>query len=253
VSRRCGSTSLRGPPRGSRRGALHACDIAIVSPAWFAQPRITSSDGAGARDGLRGRSAGEGNAARSSVRSAAAPPRKRPDGRAHGIAYEASIIAASPLTLKLAPCQVPCRPPPVPSSPSMSSRLSAAAGLRQFNGGPLCAVALGSPYSQPWQLVTYAFLMAALRQIFFNMFALFMFGRALEYFWGSRRFTIFYLAASSQPPRTQLLTASLAGSTEATSAPQAVCLGSSWHFACIFRASASRSCSRPFPCPHGSS
>jgi membrane associated rhomboid family serine protease len=48
------------------------------------------------------------------------------------------------------------------------------------------------------------------------MFALFMFGRALEYFWGSRRFTIFYLACVIAAAATQLLTASLAGSTEAT-------------------------------------
>lgn len=75
---------------------------------------------------------------------------------------------------------------------------------------------LGSPLFQPWQLITYAFLHGSIAHIFFNMFALFMFGRALEYFWGSRRFTVFYLACVIAAAATQLLTASLAGSTEAT-------------------------------------
>ena len=75
---------------------------------------------------------------------------------------------------------------------------------------------LGSALFQPWQLVTYAFLHGSIAHIFFNMFALFMFGRALEYFWGSRRFTVFYLACVIAAAATQLLTASLAGSTEAT-------------------------------------
>jgi len=82
--------------------------------------------------------------------------------------------------------------------------------LQQFALWPL-----GSLF-QPWQLVTYAFLHGSFAHIFFNMFALFMFGRPLEYFWGSRRFTVYYFACVIAAGATQLWTAVLANSTEAT-------------------------------------
>jgi membrane associated rhomboid family serine protease len=69
---------------------------------------------------------------------------------------------------------------------------------------------------EPWQLITYAFLHGSLAHIFFNMFALFMFARPLEYFWGSRRFAVFYFACVIAAAATQLLTSSLAGSEEPT-------------------------------------
>ena len=69
---------------------------------------------------------------------------------------------------------------------------------------------------QPWQIVTYAFLHGSFAHIFFNMFALFMFGRPLEYFWGSRRFTVYYFACVIAAGATQLWTSVLANSTEAT-------------------------------------
>jgi membrane associated rhomboid family serine protease len=43
-----------------------------------------------------------------------------------------------------------------------------------------------------YQLVTYLFLHGGFMHIFFNMFALWMFGNVLENFWGSKRFLIFY-------------------------------------------------------------
>lgn len=46
---------------------------------------------------------------------------------------------------------------------------------------------------QPWQLLTYMFLHANFEHIFFNMFALWMFGRVIEQVLGSRRFLIYYL------------------------------------------------------------
>lgn len=45
----------------------------------------------------------------------------------------------------------------------------------------------------PWQLLTYGFLHASLSHIFFNMFALLMFGAPLEYTWGTKRFVTYYL------------------------------------------------------------
>ncbi len=45
----------------------------------------------------------------------------------------------------------------------------------------------------PWQLVTYMFLHADLSHIFFNLFALWIFGQAIENLWGTRRFFIYYM------------------------------------------------------------
>lgn len=44
-----------------------------------------------------------------------------------------------------------------------------------------------------WQPVTYLFLHGGFDHLFFNMFALWMFGRVLEYDLGSKRFLIYYL------------------------------------------------------------
>ena len=44
----------------------------------------------------------------------------------------------------------------------------------------------------PWQVITYAFLHGGIGHLFFNMFALWMFGAQIEQAWGSRRFGIFY-------------------------------------------------------------
>ncbi len=45
----------------------------------------------------------------------------------------------------------------------------------------------------PIQLVTYMFMHGNIAHIFFNMFALVMFGRVLEQVWGGKRFLLFYL------------------------------------------------------------
>ena len=43
------------------------------------------------------------------------------------------------------------------------------------------------------QIFTHMFMHGSLQHIFFNMFALYMFGRVLESVWGSKRFLIYYL------------------------------------------------------------
>jgi len=43
------------------------------------------------------------------------------------------------------------------------------------------------------QLFTYGFMHGGFNHIFFNMFALYMFGSVLEYTWGAKRFLIYYL------------------------------------------------------------
>lgn len=49
-----------------------------------------------------------------------------------------------------------------------------------------------SPYFRPWQYVTYMFMHGGMMHIFFNMYALWMFGKILEEFWGAKRFLIYY-------------------------------------------------------------
>lgn len=50
-----------------------------------------------------------------------------------------------------------------------------------------------SPFFKIWQVITYMFMHGNLPHIFFNMFALFMFGPVLEQIFGSKRFLQFYL------------------------------------------------------------
>jgi len=49
-----------------------------------------------------------------------------------------------------------------------------------------------SPYFHPYQIITHMFMHGSLSHLFFNMFALWMFGRVLEQVWGSQRFLIYY-------------------------------------------------------------
>lgn len=51
---------------------------------------------------------------------------------------------------------------------------------------------LKSQAFQPYQIVTHLFMHGGLMHLFFNMFALWMFGRVLENVWGPKRFFIFY-------------------------------------------------------------
>jgi len=51
-----------------------------------------------------------------------------------------------------------------------------------------------SGYFSPWQLVSYAFLHGSFNHLFFNMFAVWMFGTPLERTWGSQRFLSYYAA-----------------------------------------------------------
>lgn len=51
---------------------------------------------------------------------------------------------------------------------------------------------IGHPLFEPWQLVTYMFLHAGFAHILFNLFALWIFGQAIENFWGTKRFVTYY-------------------------------------------------------------
>lgn len=65
----------------------------------------------------------------------------------------------------------------------------------------------------PWQLLTYSFLHAGLGHVFFNMFALFMFGSELEHYLGQRRYLIYYLVAVLAAGLMQLLVTLAPGGT----------------------------------------
>lgn len=45
----------------------------------------------------------------------------------------------------------------------------------------------------PHQLITHFFMHATFRHLFFNMFAIWMFGKVLENVWGAKRFLIYYM------------------------------------------------------------
>ena len=51
---------------------------------------------------------------------------------------------------------------------------------------------IGASDFQPFQLVTYMFMHGNFAHLFFNMFALWMFGNTLENIWGPNRFLLFY-------------------------------------------------------------
>lgn len=63
---------------------------------------------------------------------------------------------------------------------------------------------------RPWQILTYSFLHASMLHLFFNMFALYMFGSQLERLWGPKRFLNLYLASVISAALAQLVVSSLA-------------------------------------------
>lgn len=66
---------------------------------------------------------------------------------------------------------------------------------RLFALQPIFGTIVKSPLSgpfMPWQLITYMFMHGDFTHIFFNMFALWMFGLELENLWGSKKFLIYY-------------------------------------------------------------
>lgn len=58
---------------------------------------------------------------------------------------------------------------------------------------------------KPYQFVTYIFMHGGFMHIFFNMFAVFMFGAVLENVWGPKKFLIFYIFTGLGAAVTQLV------------------------------------------------
>ena len=70
---------------------------------------------------------------------------------------------------------------------------------------------VGNPLFHTYQFVTYMFLHANFEHVFFNMFALWMFGRTLEYALGSRRFLVYYMVCGIGAALIQMLAAWASG------------------------------------------
>ena len=75
---------------------------------------------------------------------------------------------------------------------------------------PLGAEQAGGASFAPWQLVTYAFLHGGMLHLAFNMFALYMFGGAIEQVFGMRRYLTYYFVCVVSAALTQLVVAMLA-------------------------------------------
>lgn len=74
------------------------------------------------------------------------------------------------------------------------------------------ALSLGVPYAfHTYQFISYMFLHANFEHLFFNMFALWMFGRTLEYELGSQRFLTYYVVCGVGAALIQYLTALVLG------------------------------------------
>ena len=96
---------------------------------------------------------------------------------------------------------------------SLSIIVACAAVFLMGNLDPALALwPLQSGRFGPWQLLSYAFLHGSFNHIFFNMFAVWMFGLQLERSWGSRRFTVYFLACVVGAGITQLVVQQLSGS-----------------------------------------
>jgi len=76
---------------------------------------------------------------------------------------------------------------------------------------PLGSAQAGGASFAPWQLVTYAFLHGGLTHLAFNMFALYMFGGAIEQVFGMRRYLTYYFVCVVSAALTQLAFAFFTG------------------------------------------
>jgi len=72
------------------------------------------------------------------------------------------------------------------------------------------------PYQLPYRLVTFMFTQVGFSHLFFNMFAVYMFGRVIESHWGAKRFLTYYMVCGIGSGLIQLLVCYLTGSVSPT-------------------------------------
>lgn len=79
-------------------------------------------------------------------------------------------------------------------------------------GEPMAGMDAGQPFTAqffPWQVLSYAFLHGDIGHLFFNMFALFMFGQNIERVLGVRRFGLYYVVCVLGAAAAQLVVATM--------------------------------------------
>jgi membrane associated rhomboid family serine protease len=89
--------------------------------------------------------------------------------------------------------------------------LCAAAYLGGFQPLGFMLWPLDSGVFTPFQVITYGFLHGNFNHLFFNMFAVWMFGTPLERAWGSRRFATYYFVCVAGAAVVQLLVQTMEG------------------------------------------
>jgi len=94
---------------------------------------------------------------------------------------------------------------------SMGTSLTAMFALWPIEPDPAAYFGPGVGFA-PWQLITYGFLHGGMSHIFFNMFAIYMFGSALEQFFGTRYYVTLYFVSVVVAGLTQLAVNALLGS-----------------------------------------
>jgi membrane associated rhomboid family serine protease len=110
--------------------------------------------------------------------------------------------------------------------------------LLQFSGISLAAILglydINSGSFSLYQMVTYMFTHVEFWHLFFNMFALYMFGQALESYWGSRRFLVYYMVTGIGAGIIQLLVCYLQGIPSITIGASGAVFGILLAFGMIF-------------------
>lgn len=100
----------------------------------------------------------------------------------------------------------------MPTPVSLGIILTCIAVLLMGNVSPALALwPLESGLFYPWQIVTYAFLHGDFGHLFFNMFAVWMFGTQLERAWGMHRFSVYYATCVVGAALIQILVQQLEG------------------------------------------
>lgn len=102
----------------------------------------------------------------------------------------------------------PSTPPVVLNLIIINALMLLVTELLPFGDRVVAALALfnpAGPLFHSYQVVTYMFLHGDFSHLFFNMFALWMFGRSLEYELGSRRFLTYYMVCGVGAGLLQLL------------------------------------------------
>jgi membrane associated rhomboid family serine protease len=106
------------------------------------------------------------------------------------------------------------------TNPASSLIIIGACAIIFFFGANLPAALalwpLESGRFEPWQLLSYGFFHGSFGHLFFNMFAVWMFGLAIEQTWGTRRFLLYYVSCLLAAAVTQIIVQQITGEARPT-------------------------------------